>query len=73
MSESPTNVGLEWIKSSFSISTGACVELALAGAFIALRDSKAPAVAPFLFTHQEFAAFLRGAKQGEFDRLLDDA
>jgi len=59
-----------WIKASRSIPGGACVEVAALGEFIALRDSKHPEVAPFHFTHEEMAAFIDGAKHGEFDHLV---
>jgi len=72
MSNEPTVAGLDWIKSSLSISSGACVELAVTGDRIALRDSKNLSVGPLLFTHAEIDAFLYGAKQGEFDHLLGD-
>lgn len=62
----------DWVKSSRSMATGACLELAAAGEYIALRDSKNPGVAPFLFTRIELDAFLYGAKRGEFDHLLSD-
>lgn len=71
MIDKPTDAGLDWLKSSLSIATGACVELAVAGSYIALRDSKNPAADPFLFTRAEMTAFLQGAKRGEFDDLLD--
>jgi hypothetical protein len=61
---------LSWIKSSRSLATGACVELAVTADLIALRDSKNPTVPPFYFTYAEIDAFLYGAKQGEFDHLL---
>ena len=70
MSDMPAHAGLDWIKSSLSMASGACVELALAGDRVALRDSKNPTVAPLLFTRAEISAFLYGAKRGEFDRLL---
>lgn len=61
--------GPEWVKSSFSAGALACVELAKAGELIALRDSKNPGV-HLHYTHAEIDAFLRGAKNGEFDFLL---
>ena len=61
---------LVWIKSSRSIASGACVELAKVGQFIAIRDSKNPDVAPHYYSHAEMAAFLEGVKRGEFDHLL---
>jgi hypothetical protein len=69
MAKAGANV--KWIKSSHSVATGACVELAAVGDAIALRDSKNPDVPPFYYTRAEMSAFLRGAKRGEFDHLLD--
>jgi hypothetical protein len=37
---------------------------------ILLRDSKHPAAPPFRYTMREMAAFIDGAKKGEFDHLL---
>lgn len=62
-----------WTKSSRSISTGACVEVAAVGDLIAVRDSKNPTVAPLFYTLAEFDAFLFGVKRGEFDHLLGRA
>jgi hypothetical protein len=62
---------LTWIKATASGDNGACVELALAGdGWVALRDSKNPDVPPLMYTRTEFAAFLDGAKAGEFDHLV---
>jgi hypothetical protein len=61
--------GLAWIKASRSVGANACVELARAGDMIALRDSKNPAIQLF-YTRTEIAAFLDGAKRGEFDHLV---
>lgn len=45
-----------------------CVEVALSGAEVAVRDSK-DADGPVLrFTPREWAAFLAGVRAGEFDR-----
>ena len=62
--------GLDWIKSSASYASGACVELAPDGDRIWLRDSKNPAVS-LEYTRTEISAFLYGAKRGEFDHLED--
>jgi Domain of unknown function (DUF397) len=67
----PAGDDLEWVKSSLSVASGACVELAITGSLIALRDSKNPGVDPFFFSRTEMDAFLRGAKAGEFDHFLD--
>ena len=45
-----------------------CVEVAIAGDVVGLRDSKDNGSGPVLaFTADEWAAFLGGAKGGEFD------
>lgn len=62
---------LKWIKASRSVSANACIELALDGDAIALRNSRDPDVV-LRYTHAELAAFLDGAKRGEFDHLLGD-
>lgn len=62
---------LVWVKSSFSAGTVACVEFAQAGPGVALRDSKNPAV-HLHYTPEEIDAFIRGAKNGDFDYLLTD-
>ncbi|MHA6625744.1 DUF397 domain-containing protein [Pseudonocardia sichuanensis] len=61
---------LDWVKASRSYGHGDCVELAPAGDMIALRDSKRPEAPHLLFTRAEMAAFLDGARRGEFDHLL---
>lgn len=63
--------GLQWRKAAASNGTGACVELASAptAGVILLRDSKDPQGAVLTFTRREIAAFLHGAKAGEFDDL----
>ncbi|MDT3444474.1 DUF397 domain-containing protein [Pseudofrankia sp. BMG5.37] len=58
-----------WRKSSHSSGNGACVEvLRLADGGRAVRDSKDPDGAVLRFTAAEWAAFLAGARDGEFDR-----
>lgn len=58
---------LKWFKSSAS-ALGNCVEVAhLPNGGVALRDSKDHGKAPHVFTRGEWAAFLTGAKNGEFD------
>ncbi|GAA4938975.1 DUF397 domain-containing protein [Actinoplanes utahensis] len=45
-----------WQRSTFC-STGACVEVAVDGAAVALRDSKNPEQAPLVFTLSEWDGF----------------
>jgi hypothetical protein len=63
--------GLHWIKASMSMPSGACIELAADGELIALRNSRHPDVI-LHYTSDELAAFLDGAKRGEFDHLLGE-
>lgn len=58
----------QWHKSTRSGSTGDCVEVAenLPGV-IAVRDSKNPAGPALIFTPAEWAAFIDGVKDGEFN------
>jgi Domain of unknown function (DUF397) len=60
---------LGWRKSSYSSSTN-CVEVApLPDGNIAIRNSKHPTRGVTVFTRDEIAAFLQGAKAGEFDDM----
>lgn len=59
-----------WRKASMSAGNGNCVELApLADGGVAIRDSKDPNGPVLRFTSAEWAAFLDGAKNLEFDDL----
>lgn len=61
---------LAWRKAERSVNNGACVELAPMAGMIAMRDSKDPDGPILMYTKAELAAFLEGAKKGEFDDLL---
>jgi hypothetical protein len=61
--------GLQWRKAAASTAQGACVELAGTADGVAIRDSKDPRGPVLSFTRVELAAFLDGAKAGEFDDL----
>lgn len=64
-------LGARWIKSSHSNAEGNCVEVAvLAGGRIAMRNSRDPEGPALVYTPAEVAAFVAGAKDGEFDHLL---
>lgn len=63
--------GAAWQKARKSQPNEACVELARVNQVIGLRDTKLGDRSPILqFTPEELAAFLDGAKAGEFDHLL---
>jgi len=60
-----------WIKSSRSEPSNSCVQMAVVDGVIGVRDSKLGAASPILtFTQDEFAAWIDGAKAGEFDHLV---
>lgn len=60
--------GVSWRKSSRSGAVGNCVEVAqLASGEIAVRNSRFPQGPALVYTPAEIAAFLAGAKDGEFD------
>ena len=56
-----------WIKSSLSFSNSNCVEVADGGSTVLVRDSKNPGGPVLRFTPDEWSAFLRGVRNGEFD------
>jgi hypothetical protein len=62
------NTSATWIKSSHSGPTGGnCVEIAfLADGDVAMRNSRRPDGPALVFTKAEWAAFLGGAREGEF-------
>ncbi|WP_020669423.1 DUF397 domain-containing protein [Amycolatopsis nigrescens] len=60
-----------WRKSKYSGALGNCVEVApLPGGDIAMRNSRFPDGPALIYTRAEIAAFLAGAKDGEFDDVL---
>lgn len=59
-----------WVKSATSAGEGNCVEVAvLPGGEVAVRNSRDPRGPALVYTREELAAFLVGAKSGEFDHL----
>jgi hypothetical protein len=57
-----------WKKATTSSGNGQCVEVMDLGHSVAVRDSKDPDGAVLTFTPDERAAFIDGAKKGEFDQ-----
>ena len=56
----------QWQKSSYC-GTSACIEVAQTSDAVLVRDSKNPQVAPLAFTTDEWVAFVKGVKAGEFN------
>lgn len=66
-----THLAGPWRKSRFSNPSGNCVEVAeLPEGRIAVRNSRHPDGPALVYTSAEIAAFIQGAKDGEFDDLL---
>ena len=59
-----------WVKASASNDQGVCVEQRRSGDAVEVRDSKDRSGPVLRFTPAEFAAWLDGAKRGEFDHLI---
>ncbi|MBU2664707.1 DUF397 domain-containing protein [Actinoplanes bogorensis] len=55
-----------WRKSSGSVETN-CVEVALVGGVIGVRNSRDPSGPVLAFTRSEWAAFLTGVQGNEFE------
>jgi hypothetical protein len=56
----------EWRKSTLSNANG-CVEVAIQGDGVAVRDSKDPSGLVLEFSRHEWAAFLGGVRAGELE------
>lgn len=57
----------QWTKSNRSNNNGACVEARLIDGVIEVRNSKNPAGPKVPFTRDEWAAFLGGVADGDFN------
>ena len=59
-----------WRKSRASNPSGDCIEVAaLTSGAVAVRNSRDPRGPALVYTRAEIAAFIHGAKAGEFDDL----
>ncbi|GGN55955.1 DUF397 domain-containing protein [Actinoplanes lobatus] len=56
-----------WRTSTRSGANGNCVEVAITDEGVAVRDTKDRSKPAHVFTHAEWAAFVGGVKDGEFD------
>lgn len=59
--------GFGWKTSSFSGGNDQCVEVAARDGHVAVRNSKRREGSRVEFTPEEWDAFIRGVKAGEFD------
>jgi len=61
----------DWRKSTHSNPSGNCVELArLPAGRVAVRNSRHPSGPVLMYAPDEVAAFIQGAKEGQFDHML---
>jgi len=62
-----TGLAAEWTKSTRSNGSDACVEVRQHGGAVEVRDTKDRSGPVLEFTPAEWAAFMEGAQNGEFD------
>ncbi|GAA1237081.1 DUF397 domain-containing protein [Streptomyces rhizosphaericus] len=62
---------VEWTVSKQSGGAGNCVQVAVVDGYVLIGDSKNPDRKPHVFTPDEAKAWLLGAKDTDFDFLLE--
>jgi hypothetical protein len=60
-----------WRKATCSGAEGKCLEVALVGDVVALRNSNRPGDGTVVFPRSAVAAWIAGIKAGELDDVLD--
>ena len=63
----PTHFDGAPFRKSDSSGTAGCVEVAVGATRVAVRDTKNRAGGTQVYTHDEWAAFIDGARRGQFD------
>jgi hypothetical protein len=63
----PEHARLVWHKSSASGADGSCVEVAIGAQSVYVRQSRQAEDRPLAFRYEEWAAFLAGVRNGEFE------
>ena len=65
----------QYVKSTCSNASGSCLSFTVADGLIGFQDDKLPPAEckarTLVFDQHEMAAFIAGAKNGDFDHLLD--
>jgi len=61
------SASVHWRKSTASGANGDCVEVAANLDSVLIRNSQHPSGPVLSFSHREWAAFMAGARDGEFD------
>ena len=65
----------QYVKSTFSNGNAGCLSFTVADGLIGFQDDKLPPAErkarTLIFDQHEMAAFIAGAKNGDFDHLLD--
>ncbi|MFI1361267.1 DUF397 domain-containing protein [Streptomyces sp. NPDC020898] len=61
------DLGVAWVKSSYSDAVNACVEVGGLPGTVAVRDSRNPDGPALLMPSAAFASFITGVREGRFE------